>query len=161
MSRTKSLAVWALLGAALMTSAARPINAQTKVAYGLSNVFTLNVPTQIVHGLSTVFTLGVPTQTVYGRSSFFTLLTTASALQVGAFGLSNEFALNTFDPGMQIGVSPDFNRDNQVDFDDFFLFAGVFGQKATGVNAKFDLDIDGEIGFGDFFEFASAFGKKV
>jgi len=37
----------------------------------------------------------------------------------------------------------------------------VFGQKATGDAAKFDLDGDGSIGFGDFFAFAGEFGKKL
>ncbi|OGG55416.1 MAG: hypothetical protein A3F84_05950, partial [Candidatus Handelsmanbacteria bacterium RIFCSPLOWO2_12_FULL_64_10] len=56
--------------------------------------------------------------------------------------------------------SPDFDGDGEVGFSDFFEFAGAFGQKATGANAKFDLDGDGEIGFGDFFAFAGEFGKK-
>ena len=48
-----------------------------------------------------------------------------------------------------------------MDFDDFFAFAGAFGQPATGDFAKFDLDQSGgEIGFGDFFVFAGAFGTS-
>ncbi len=45
-------------------------------------------------------------------------------------------------------------------FNDFFAFAGAFGQPGTGANAKFDLDGDGSVGFGDFFAFAADFGKK-
>lgn len=72
---------------------------------------------------------------------------------------------NTFNPNIVLKVtgstpSPDFNGDGKIDFDDFFLFASAFGQKATGDNAKFDLDGDGVVGFGDFFIFADAFGKK-
>ncbi|OGG43596.1 MAG: hypothetical protein A3F84_24050 [Candidatus Handelsmanbacteria bacterium RIFCSPLOWO2_12_FULL_64_10] len=53
----------------------------------------------------------------------------------------------------------DFNRDGEVNFDDFFLFADAFGRKATGQYAKFDLSGNGEVDFDDFFVFASAFGK--
>jgi hypothetical protein len=59
------------------------------------------------------------------------------------------------------GLAGDFNEDGEVGFEDFFLFAGAFGQKAAGDNAKFDLDGDGEVSFGDFFAFAGEFGKKV
>jgi hypothetical protein len=55
----------------------------------------------------------------------------------------------------------DFNGDGEVNFDDFFGLAAVFGQPATGGAAKFDLDGDGTVGFGDFFKFADSFGKKV
>jgi hypothetical protein len=54
----------------------------------------------------------------------------------------------------------DFNGDFGVDFEDFFLFAGAFGQKATGENARFDMDRNGEVGFEDFFAFAGVFGKQ-
>lgn len=75
----------------------------------------------------------------------------------------------TLSPGASVVLSatssgpptPDFDGDGEVGFGDFFLFAGAFGQKASGVNAKYDLDGDGDIGFGDFFVFAAAFGKKV
>ncbi|MSS71304.1 MAG: glucose sorbosone dehydrogenase [Candidatus Latescibacteria bacterium] len=55
----------------------------------------------------------------------------------------------------------DFNGDGEVNFDDFFALAAVFGQQAAGAAAKFDLDADGTVGFGDFFIFADSFGKKV
>lgn len=53
------------------------------------------------------------------------------------------------------GIPGDFSADGKVDFDDFFLFASVFGSK----DAQFDLDGDGSVGFSDFFTFAEAFGK--
>jgi hypothetical protein len=53
--------------------------------------------------------------------------------------------------------TPDFNEDAKVDFDDFFLFASVFGTSS----AQFDLDGDGNVGFTDFFIFAEAFGKPA
>lgn len=54
----------------------------------------------------------------------------------------------------------DFNGDGEVNFEDFFLFAAVFGQKAASDSARYDLDGDGEIGFGDFFLFAQDFGRS-
>ena len=65
-----------------------------------------------------------------------------------------------------VGIGPvaptaDFDGSGEVGFDDFFLFASAFGQRATGDNAKFDLDKDGEVSFGDFFLFAADFGKTV
>ena len=55
--------------------------------------------------------------------------------------------------------SPDFDENGRVDFDDFFLFAGAFGQKATGDTVKYDLDGSGQVDFNDFFIFAEKFGK--
>ncbi len=54
---------------------------------------------------------------------------------------------------------PDFSDDGKVDFDDFFMFADIFGQAKTKSREKFDLDWDGKIDFNDFFLFADAFGK--
>ncbi|MEK7078272.1 MAG: PKD domain-containing protein [Patescibacteria group bacterium] len=64
----------------------------------------------------------------------------------------------------EIKPTPDFNGDGWVDFDDFFLFADVFGKKNVALNSpdtKFDFNRDGEIGFGDFFIFAESFGKEI
>jgi len=60
---------------------------------------------------------------------------------------------------VQTCLLADFDCSGEVDFNDFFLFAAAFGQKATEENRKFDLDGDGEFGFNDFFIFANAFGK--
>ncbi len=57
--------------------------------------------------------------------------------------------------------SADFDNSGRVDLDDFFLFAGGFGQKGEGDAARFDLDGDGSVGFGDFFLFAEKFGQKI
>ncbi len=57
--------------------------------------------------------------------------------------------------------SADFDGNDFVDFDDFFLFAGAFGKKATGDNSNYDLDGSDEVDLNDFFLFADAFGKKV
>ena len=54
---------------------------------------------------------------------------------------------------------PDFSDDGLVDFDDFFMFADVFGQTKTKARERFDLDWDGQIDFNDFFLFADAFGQ--
>ena len=57
-----------------------------------------------------------------------------------------------------------FTREgDQVDFDDFFLFADHFGteQGQPGYDARFDIVANGRIDFGDFFRFADDFGKVV
>ena len=60
-------------------------------------------------------------------------------------------------------LSPDFDGDGTVGFNDFVLFAGVFGAKRgeNRFDARFDLDSSGDIGFGDFVEFAGSFGQPV
>ena len=69
------------------------------------------------------------------------------------------FVLNVAASSASTSKSADFNGNGRVDFDDFFLFAGAFGQPGTGDNARFDLDNSGTVDFGDFFLFAEAFGK--
>ena len=54
----------------------------------------------------------------------------------------------------------DFNGDGKVDFDDFFLFATAFGQKAAKDDSRYDLDGDGAVGFNGFFMFAQDFGRS-
>jgi hypothetical protein len=55
----------------------------------------------------------------------------------------------------------DFNADGRVDFDDFFMFATVFGTERgkPGYDAAYDLDGSGAVDFNDFFAFAAAFGS--
>ena len=62
-------------------------------------------------------------------------------------------------PGDILG---DFNRDDSVDFDDFFMFVNAFGTK-TGMPSfrlRFDLNTDGSITLDDFFVFAAHFGTR-
>ncbi len=56
----------------------------------------------------------------------------------------------------------DFNRDNRLDFEDFFAFASGFGKRRgeEGFEPKFDLDGNGQVEFGDFFIFARAFTER-
>ena len=60
-------------------------------------------------------------------------------------------------------LSPDFDGNGEVGFNDFVLFAGAFGAKRgeNRFDARFDLDSSGDIGFGDFVEFAGSFGQPV
>ena len=73
----------------------------------------------------------------------------------------------TLAPGDEPIVPPadellgDFDGDNAVGFNDFFLFSDAFGQDVTTDNAFFDLDGDKVIGFGDFFIFADMFGQRL
>jgi len=57
----------------------------------------------------------------------------------------------------------DFNGDDQIDFDDFFLFADVFGQDIgeKEERERFDFDGDGRIFYDDFLAFADSFGRLV
>jgi formylglycine-generating enzyme required for sulfatase activity len=59
--------------------------------------------------------------------------------------------------------SPDFDGNGKVDFDDFFLFADVFGTRPgdTRFDAKFDLDSSGVVDLDDFFAFAMRFGETI
>jgi PKD repeat protein/fibronectin type 3 domain-containing protein len=54
----------------------------------------------------------------------------------------------------------DFNNDQIVNFDDFFLFADSFGlsEGQSGYNATLDLSGNAAIDFDDFFQFADVFG---
>jgi hypothetical protein len=56
-----------------------------------------------------------------------------------------------------------FGADNSVGFDDFFIFADVFGQTATSVafDPAFDLHPNNRIDLDDFFVFADYFGRGV
>lgn len=60
-------------------------------------------------------------------------------------------------------LGSDFDGNKKVDFDDFFLFAAVFGKKQgeAGFEAKFDLNKNGAVDFDDFFIFAADFGKSA
>jgi len=72
---------------------------------------------------------------------------------------SFSFVLNAAASSTSTSKSADFNGNGGVDFDDFFLFAGAFGQPGTGSNARFDLDNSGAVDFNDFFLFIDRFGK--
>ena len=62
----------------------------------------------------------------------------------------------TSEPGASV-LPGDFNGDEGVDFDDFFLFADAFG----GIDPLYDLDGSGAVDFDDFFIFADYFGKEA
>ncbi len=49
----------------------------------------------------------------------------------------------------------DFDGDNEVEYDDFFIFADLFGS----ADPDADFDGDGTVGYADFFFFADQFGK--
>ena len=55
----------------------------------------------------------------------------------------------------------DVDGDDDVDFQDFIVFAGAFGSSRgdQNFNPDLDLDKDNKIGFGDFLVFATVFGK--
>ena len=55
---------------------------------------------------------------------------------------------------------PDFNRDGEVNFSDFIMFAKHFGSSygEEAYSIQFDLNRDGEIDFADYTAFAAEFG---
>lgn len=55
-----------------------------------------------------------------------------------------------------VASTPDFDGNGVVNFEDFFLFADVFGS----LNPHFDLDGSGRVDFEDFFVFADAFRQS-
>ena len=73
--------------------------------------------------------------------------------------------------GVRLRIRPalvsDFNFDNMVDFEDFFLFADQFGTTPDSPNwdPRFDINQDGaslnRIDFEDFFVFAEQFGSAA
>ncbi len=77
-----------------------------------------------------------------------------------AFGIRLTLILPFTRATVSPGASADFNGSGRVDFDDFFMFAEVFGKGRgeAGFNAKFDLSADEAINFDDFFVFAERFG---
>ncbi len=56
-------------------------------------------------------------------------------------------------------VDADFDNDQRVDFNDFFMFADAFGR--PDFDPVFDLDGNGAVEFGDFFLFADHFGQAA
>ena len=74
----------------------------------------------------------------------------------GAIRLASGFVRPPRAIPVPVPLVGDFNGDDRVDFDDFFLFAAAFGSR----EGKFDLDGSGRVDFDDFFLFAAHFGKK-
>jgi hypothetical protein len=54
----------------------------------------------------------------------------------------------------------DFDRDGQIDLDDFFLFADQFQRRVPPAEPRFDLDDDGRVHYADFFLFADLFAQR-
>ena len=55
--------------------------------------------------------------------------------------------------------SSDFDNNQCVDLDDFFLFAEQYEKGTTNDNDKFDLDLNGKINLDDFFIFAENYDR--
>jgi hypothetical protein len=58
----------------------------------------------------------------------------------------------TFIRGLTL-VSPDFDKNGKIDFDDFVIFAAAFGQR----DPNFDLSGDGKVDFADFLVFVRSY----
>jgi fibronectin type 3 domain-containing protein len=77
---------------------------------------------------------------------------------VGGFSAADEFLVEA-----PATLSGDFDGNNTVNFDDFFLFVDRFGETTSSpdFDSKFDLDGSGSITFDDFFVFVDNFGNSV
>ena len=77
---------------------------------------------------------------------------------VGEFSAADEFLVEA--PATLTG---DFDGNNTVNFDDFFLFVDHFGETTSSpdFDSKFDLDSSGGITFDDFFVFVDNFGNSI
>jgi len=66
-------------------------------------------------------------------------------------------------PSRSLEDYTDFNANNVVDFEDFFLFAEGFGTKEgeTRYDGGFDVNRDGRVNIDDFFIFSENFGKII
>ncbi len=83
--------------------------------------------------------------------------------ELGRGGQLEEVTFDNTTVALQLAVlTPDFNGDGRVGFDDFVLFVGQFGLSRGDeqYDAKYDLDEDGTIGFGDFLIFGRSFGAE-
>ena len=83
--------------------------------------------------------------------------------ELGHGGQREEVTFDNTSVALQLAVlTPDFNGDGRVGFDDFVLFTSQFGLSRGDeqYDAKYDLDEDGTIGFGDFLIFGRSFGKE-
>lgn len=60
-------------------------------------------------------------------------------------------------------MSPDFDGDGKVAFEDFLFFVNVFGTQSGQENfdPKYDLDSNGTVDFSDFLIFVNSYGKTV
>ena len=83
-------------------------------------------------------------------------------VQLRSFGVEQT---DIFTSELEVTLAPkrlpaDFNGDDRVDFEDFFLFADHFGSDPESPNwdPLYDLDANGVVDFEDFFSFADSFG---
>lgn len=82
--------------------------------------------------------------------------------ELGRGGQREEATFDNTSVVLQLAIlTPDFNGDGRVGFDDFVLFVEQFGLSRGDeqYDAKYDLDEDGTIGFGDFLIFGRSFGE--
>ena len=76
---------------------------------------------------------------------------------LGPFSAAGRFVTQT----QSASTAGDFNGDQTVNLDDFFLFVDAFGRPAADVGAVFDLDRNGAVDLSDFFLFVDAFSTSA
>ncbi|MBT4092028.1 MAG: choice-of-anchor D domain-containing protein, partial [Deltaproteobacteria bacterium] len=89
-----------------------------------------------------------------------TMLVISQIVLEGIDGVKDErsvYSTATITRRAQSGIiTGDFDGNEAVDFDDFFLFADAFGKS----DQVYDLNNSGLVDFDDFFLFADSFGRK-
>ncbi len=141
----------------------------TPVTAGATLTYTLQVSTQSDFSDVTASTSGLTegsenpgtgrtawtlTRTLEDGQTYYWRVRALEGVLAGAYSETQQFTA-------QASLVGDFDGDQSVTFDDFFLFVDVFGQTTSSSNSKYDLDEGGTIDFSDFFLFVDNFGKSI
>ncbi|MCC7262513.1 MAG: fibronectin type III domain-containing protein [Candidatus Latescibacteria bacterium] len=141
----------------------------TPVTAGATLSYTIQVSTQSDFSDVTASTSGLAqgagnpgtgrtawtlTRTLTDGQTYYWRVRAVEGVLAGPYSETQQFVAQASLPG-------DFDGDQAVTFDDFFLFVDVFGQTTSSSNSKFDLDAGGTIDFSDFFLFVDNFGKSI
>lgn len=126
-----------------------------------------------------IFALGLTvwgqgSQILLGLRQFVTVGGTTSSGGITVTGSLGSYSTGSVqnDTGVRVvpGTSPSFGRvvktgdldgDSDVDFQDFLIFAAMFGAQVgeADYDSRADFDADGDVDFSDFLTFAVAFGQ--
>ena len=130
--------------------------------FGAFNIYRGTEPIESLDGLSAMGSSVAASEVTFddlsvtpGQSYYYVVTTVDQA------GFENLRATALGPVVLSAAKRGDFNGDQVVDFDDFYLFADQFGSSddEPDYDPAFDLTGDGRIDFGDFWEFADLFGR--
>ncbi len=144
-----------------------PVNEGATVTYTLqvSNQFDFSTVTASTSGLeegsgdqSAGFTAWMIDRDLEEGTTYYWRVRAEEGELISEFSNADEFTAEA-----PVTLPGDFNGDNAVTFDDFFLFIDRFGETTSSPSwdAQFDLDNSGSITFDDFFVFIDNFGSTA